>query len=78
MFYQNVVILLLLLKVRTVMVLRGTNLGEEERRQIKHTIINIRILHEKLKSRIITEPHANTLYYQRDYMRRRDNCIYNA
>ena len=33
------------------------------------------MLHEKLKSRKTTEPHANSLYYQRDYKRRRENLI---
>jgi len=50
-------------------------LGKKRETQIKYTIKNSRILREKVKSGKITEAHANSLYYQKDYRRRRENLI---
>ena len=44
----------------------GKRIREEEKAQIKYTIKDTRILHEKFKTEKIMESHANPLYYKRD------------
>jgi len=46
---------------------------EEEKTQIKYTIKDTKILRGQLKSKKITEPHANLLHSQREYKRKREN-----
>ena len=50
----------------------GEMIWEEKRIQIKYPIKDTRILREKFKPKKITEPHANPLYYQKDYRKKRE------